>query len=56
MYHEDKDHLVYLRLMLAELLEKESSPFFSSADKLRFRRGSDALKRAIESMDSQVYA
>ncbi len=56
VYHEDKEHKEFLRLMLAELLEKQSAPMLSDAERQFCRKGISALKRSIANLDETVYA
>lgn len=56
IYEEDKEYATLLRHMLSELLEKQSGIGYTETDRTKFRKGSKAIKRALELMDTQIYA
>lgn len=53
---EYQENITLLRFMLAELLEKQSSPLITSYKRNQYRTGIRALKSAIEALEVQVLA
>ncbi len=56
VYTEDIQHKKFLRLMLAEVLEKQSAPLTTEEQRAFMRQGAEALKRALETMETQIYS
>lgn len=50
------EHIMLLRYMLAELMEKQSSPLLSEEKRVLCHKGIDALNAAVDAISVQVYA
>lgn len=53
---EQRDHVDILRLMLAELMVKQSSVTLTSEQRQLHKQGIAALKASIDAITVQVYA
>lgn len=53
---EVQEDLSFLKALLADLLENQSSPRLSHTERLRCKNGIKALRRAIDAIEMQVLA
>lgn len=53
---EVKEDLVYLKALLADLLENQSSPRLNDKQRMQCKFGIRALRRSIEAIECQVLA
>lgn len=56
LVREQQDHVEVLRIMLAELMVKQSSLVLTEDERRLHKQGIQALQAAVEAIESQVYA